>query len=217
MTSTSNPRQQVLGFVLLCLFLTPPLLLVGACNHELPPPPATGNGAAGSGAARGTGGSGAGGDTGAEAFGGQGGNTSCLGLDTCVQSCSVYFPGGAVSGYCDATGAFACPADTVRMSTCPPNACAQYTPRCCDDTTGGSAPAPCGPDGLKQACPAGSHTYDYQTGCIPTGLGVTNCLDLRDRACDLASQSCTQGDVICGCASTAGDGGALTWQCAILI
>ena len=106
----------MLGFALPRL-LALAVLLVGACNHELTPPPlppGTGSGAAGSGAGRGTGGSSAGGVTGGDGFGGQGGDTSCFNGDTCVQSCSEYFPGGGVSGYCDATGALACPGDTVR-------------------------------------------------------------------------------------------------------
>jgi hypothetical protein len=201
-------------------FLALAALLVGACNHELTPPPlppGTGSDAGGAGAGRGTGGSSAGSGTGGDGFGGQGGNTSCFTGDSCVQSCSEYFPGGGVSGYCDATGAFACPGQTVRLSTCAPNACAQFTSNCCDDITGAHGQPPCGPDGLKQACPAGSHPYDYRIGCIPTGLGVTQCLDLEGKACDLQSQSCTQGDAFCDCAPATTDGGALTWRCAILI
>jgi hypothetical protein len=188
------------GFALVCL-----ILLAGACNHELAPPPLP----------PGTG-SGAGGVTGGDGFGGQGGNTSCFTGDSCVQSCFTDFP-GPVSGYCDATGAFACPADTVRLSTCAPNACAQFTSSCCDDITGAHGQPPCGPDGLKQVCAAGSHPYDYRVGCIPTGLGVTQCLDLEGKGCDLQGQSCTQGDAFCDCRPAAGDGGALAWWCAVLI
>jgi len=180
-------------------------LLVGACNHELAPPPVTGTG-------NGAGGSGAGGD----GSGGQGGNTSCLGRDSCVPSCSQYFPGSFVSGYCDATGAFACPGESARLSSCAPNACAQFTPTCCDDTTGIDMPAPCGADGLKQACPARSHAHSGG-GCIPASLGVTHCLELRDQPCTRQDQYCNEGATFCDCAPVAGDAGAMTWQCATLI
>src|SRR3954464_16028635 len=139
-TPRTPPQERVLGFVLLCLFLAFAVLLVGACNHELTPPPLP----------PGTG-SGAGGVTGGDGFGGQGGNTSCFAGDSCVQSCFVDFTGLWGDAYCDATGAFACPANTVRLSTCPSNSCTQFSPTCCDDITGADAPAPCGPDGFKQA------------------------------------------------------------------
>jgi hypothetical protein len=198
-----------LAAMLSCL-LASAALLVGACNHELTPaplPPGTGSGA---------GGSGAGGVTGGDGFGGQGGNTSCFNGDSCVQSCFVDFNGVWGASYCDATGAFACPADTVRLSACPPNSCVQFTPTCCDDITGADTRAPCGPDGFKQACPAGTHAQS-QVGCIPASLGVANCYDLNYKPCSLERQSCTQGEVICSCGPTASDGGALTWQCAVLI
>jgi hypothetical protein len=184
-------------------------LLVGACNHELTPlPPGTGSSA---------GGSGAGAVTGGDGFGGQGGNTSCFTGDSCVQSCFVDFSGSWGSAYCDANGAFACPADTVRLSTCPSNSCVQFTPACCDDITGADALAPCGPDGFKQACPAGTHAHSDRDGCIPASLGVTNCFDLNYKPCSLERQSCTQGAVICNCGAAASDGGALTWECVVLI
>jgi hypothetical protein len=210
----------VLGFVLLCLFLAFAVLLVGACNHELTPPPlppGTGSGAGGSGVGRGTGGRSAGGGSAGDGFGGQGGNASCLGGDSCVQSCFVDFTGLWGTAYCDATGAFACPPNTVRLSTCPPNSCVQFTPTCCDDVTGVDAPAPCGPDGFKQGCPTGTHAHSAAAGCIPASLGVTNCFDLNYKPCSLEQQSCIQGAVVCSCGPTASDGGALIWQCVVLI
>ena len=154
-TSRTPPRERILGFLLLCLFLALAVLLVGACNHDLAPP-GTGSGAGGSSAGA----------------------------------------GGA-----------------------PRDACAQMTsPYCCDDTTGVfSLAPPCGPDGFQQACPAGTHHYDYHLGCIPAGLGVTECSDLDGKACSFEPQGCIQGDTECSCSPTAGDGGALTWQCFVLL
>jgi hypothetical protein len=193
--------QLVLSFVLLCLFLALSLLLDGACNHELAPSPELGNGA---------GGANGGGD------GAGGANMICIRQDYCVRSCSAAPASGAVvPGYCDATGAFACPPDTVRLSTCAPDACVQVTPFCCDETTGGRVFPPCGPDGLKQACPAGSHLYDFNVGCIPAGLGVTNCYDLKG-PCNLEDQMCSSGQTLCRCVP-APAGGALSWQCATML
>jgi len=187
------------------LFLA--VLLAAACNHELSPPPGFGSGA---------GGFSAGGGAGGDGLGGQGGNTSCFTGDACVQSCFADFSGTWGAGYCDATGTFTCPPGTVRLSTCPPNACVQFTPACCDDTTGADTAAPCGPDGLKQACPAGTHAHGND-GCIPASLGVAHCYDLNYAACGLDRQSCIEGAVVCVCGPSASDGGALAWQCAVLI
>jgi hypothetical protein len=100
----------------------------------------------------------------------------------------------------------------VHLSACPPNACVQVTPICCDETTGGSANPPCGPDGLKQACPAGSHLYDFQVGCIPAGLGTTTCQDLDRQPCSLL---CQRGSVICSCGFPSGSD-QLTWGCGFI-
>jgi hypothetical protein len=217
-TPRTPPQERVLGLVLLCLFLAFAVLLVGACNHELTPPPVpTGPGgtAADSGASHDAGHS-ASGNSGGDGFGGQGGNTSCFNGDTCVQSCSAYVPSGEISGSCDATGAFACPGETVRVSSCAPNACARNTPVCCDETTGVETHPPCGPEGFIEACPAGNRADDTGARCIPVGLGVTNCLDLQEQPCNLALQLCSFDGVYCQCLSTAA-GGGLRWQCAILI
>ena len=169
------------------------VLLGEACNHELGPFPGTGS----------------------EAGGGRGGNATCMAGVNCVQSCSADPSSGAVPGSCDATGAFICPANRVHLSTCPPDACVQWGPFCCDETTGAFANPPCGSDGLKQACPAGSHVYDPQIGCIPAGLGTTTCRDLDRQPCSLQNQGCTQGAVICSCGHpTASD--QLSWSCGLI-
>jgi len=199
-TSRATPQERVLGFVLLCLFLGLAVLLVGACNHELAPE--TGGGAGGSGAGSGT--------------GGQGVTIACLGQDSCVRSCSAAASTPRAQPYCDATGAFQCPDGSVRLSTCAANACVQVSPTCCDESTGWSTPQSCGPDGLKQACPSGSHVLDYQVGCIPTGLDTTDCRDLDGKPCDVQNQGCQTAAVVCTCQLPSG-GTALTWQCSMVL
>src|SRR2546430_193576 len=152
----STAQQGTLSFALVSLLSGLAVLPFGACNHELGPP---------------------------QGIGGQGGSTACAAGVNCVQSCSADPTSGAVPGSCDATGAFTCPAGRVHLSTCAPNACVQVTPVCCDETTGADAIPPCGPDGLKQPCPPGSHVYDFQVGCIPAGLGTTTCQDLDRQPC----------------------------------
>jgi len=187
------------GFALVCL-----ILLAGACNHELAPPPEIGTGAGGSSAS-------------SDGPGGHGGNTSCLtGADVCVQSCAADYPAGAAFGYCNAIGAFDCPAGSVKLSSCPADACAQPSQPCCDETTGRGVALPCGPDGLKQVCVACTRAYDAKLGCIPTGLATADCRDLDGKACGEANQECHFGVTICSCLMTSVDV-TLTWHCETIL
>ena len=150
------------------------------------------------------------------AFGGAGGqdasNTVCLdGSDGCVSSCTQE-PFTWALPFCDAKGSFQCPGGFVPLSTCPAGACAQVNILCCDETTGAVEPPACKPDGLRDVCPAGSHSSP-STRCIPTDLGVSNCTDLIGQPCASLGQQCWSGS---GCLCGPGDGG-LTWSCEIFI
>ena len=141
--------------------------------------------------------------------GGQGGNTSCLnGPERCVSTCGAdpAWP----QPYCDAAGAFQCPAGSVRLSSCPPGACVLVFDSCCDEATGHVARPGCSPDGLSEACPTGTHAA--RASCVPTTLpAVSDCYQLKGTPCDSLGQEC---HTTAQCTCVAGDGG-MVWDCKI--
>ena len=141
-----------------------------------------------------------------EGLGGQGDTICADGSDGCVSSCAIA-PFVWTPGFCNAAGAFTCPADFVRLSSCASNICGQTSVICCDDTTGVIAAPPCKPDGLFDVCPAGSHSTT--SGCIPAALGVTDCSRLGG-TCGMVGQRCSDNGTHCEC--TAFQVG-VAWEC----
>ncbi len=169
--------------------------------------PGGGGGGDGVGGGGGSAGPGAGGD----ATGGAP-DTSCLDADsfmgcinTCGQTDNTIYP----QGYCDAQGQPQCPSGFVFVSECSPQSCARLYNPCCDPVTGALGNAPCGADGLREACLANANPApDFL--CIPDNLGVTNCLDLQGTACTMEGRRCRGGRGECWCGSGTG---VLIWQC----
>ena len=186
--------------------------LAAACSSQEFPPPAGGGpaGAAGGNAGTADPGVGSGGPGGPDGPPGTGAPLSCLDApDSCVSTCAMQSATWD-KGYCDSTGAFACPTGYTRTTTCPPGACV-LGGSCCDQTTGVMSYRSCGPDGLLLDCPAGSVDNSSTAICIPASLGVSDCLSLSDKACDATQQQCYDGYIECFClAHEAGS----HWWCA---
>ena len=217
------------------LWLTAAGLLWAACdvleNKTFPPPPSPpvydpgiyrglggqGYGGSGSGyggsSGGGTGGSGGRAvrpDGGVSGLGGAGMSCGPL-LDSCISSCSIESPFTGTPS-CDPTrGIWICPPGLVLRSTCPAGSCATTFLYCCDTMTGAREPAGCTQGGYRGLCPSSNYDSLTQDACIPDQLGVSTCLQLRQRACSSAGLECHGGGYDCGCV-VGGDGG-LVWSC----
>jgi len=129
----------------------------------------------------------------------------------CVPSCGATDMSTPSLEDCEGTGAIICPPDTVFLSTCPPNACAQMPTPCCNESTGRLAPPACGADGFWSDCPAGSHSATSRI-CIPSGFDVSQCIDLHGTACSSTDIVCSVGNGPPQCSCRAGDAG-MVWSC----
>jgi hypothetical protein len=195
--SRATAQERVLSFVLLSLFLGLAVALVGACSSQEPA-------ATGAGGTLGSGDAGTGGFTGA---GGEGPHVDCPVPFTCVSSCTAA-PFSYLGSVCGANGVQSCSAGMVPLSTCAPDACANGSVNCCDDTTGVEEPPGCGPDGHFMDCAASSHRSDGE--CIPASLNVTSCDGLPDTSCSVEGQRCHSNVVRCSCEPSKG---GLIWSC----
>jgi hypothetical protein len=154
------------------------------------------------------------------ACGGKGNRPVCANYaDPCVHSCgSTDSPIPSLQD-CDGTGPSTCPIDSMSLSTCPPNACAQIPTPCCNETTYDLGPTSCKSDGFWSDCPSGSHSAPARI-CLPSGLDVADCIELRGMSCSSMEQACSAGlSRECWCAPAdagTGDGG-LVWSCRTFI
>ncbi|HET6145900.1 MAG TPA: hypothetical protein VFH68_00085 [Polyangia bacterium] len=132
--------------------------------------------------------------------------------DSCVSTCfsEVHLTSPPI---CDQSrGAWICVSGMVLTSSCPPGSCATTFLYCCDTMTGDRQPAGCTQAGIRGLCPA-SYRSLTDDACIPDGLGVSTCEQLRQHACDVPGQQCHSGAYDCRCATgPAGDGGP-DWLC----
>jgi hypothetical protein len=152
---------------------------------------------------------GASGDGGGGSFGGR---PICYNYAVpCVPSCGATDMSTPSLDDCEGTGAISCPPDTVFLSTCPPNACAQLPIPCCNESTGDLGLPVCGTDGFWSDCPAGSHSAASRL-CIPNGLDVSHCIQLNGTGCSSTGLMCWEGGAYPLCSCRAGDAGML-WSC----
>jgi hypothetical protein len=128
----------------------------------------------------------------------------------CVSSCFAQNPVMGVLS-CDPDS---CGPGFTLLTDCPAEACNQVQQTCCDLTTGHVAAPPCKADGTHDVCPAGTEVAEWAQ-CIPGGLDISACNDLRDQPCASPGQECHQGPGF-QCTCVAGDAG-MHWMCTTYI
>jgi hypothetical protein len=103
-----------------------------------------------------------------------------------------------------------CPTGTVDFNSCVPDSCAVSRTSCCDQVTGIIDWPACGTDGKVLAC--ASRTVETpKEGCIPSSLGVADCMKLQGLSCNGTALRCNQHDKFCDCNAT--ETGELKWSC----
>jgi hypothetical protein len=103
-----------------------------------------------------------------------------------------------------------CPTGTVEFESCAQDSCAASISSCCNQATGIIDWPACGADGKVLACASGT-VQTPKEGCIPTSLGVTDCMKLQGLSCDGTVLRCDQHVKFCDCAAT--ESGELKWSC----
>jgi hypothetical protein len=127
-------------------------------------------------------------------------------LQGCVSSCFAQNPAMGVLS-CDP---YSCDPGFTLLTTCPPEACTQVQQTCCDLTTGHLAAPACKADGTHDVCLAGRELSAWGH-CIPVGLDISSCDELRDEPCASPGQECHR-DPGFQCSCTEGDAG-MHWAC----
>ncbi len=124
----------------------------------------------------------------------------------CVSTCFAQTPAmGVLSCY-----PYSCDPGFTLLTDCPAEACTQVQQTCCNLTTGHVAAPACKADGTHDLCPAGTELSAWKH-CIPGGLDISSCSDLRDQPCASPGQEC-HDDPAFQCFCTEGDAG-MQWMC----
>jgi hypothetical protein len=131
----------------------------------------------------------------------------------CVTTCASDDAIPSERPVCLDSGRWQCPVGSFERYECPAGSCADRSNRfCCDPATGTFTRAPCGADGLRQACPAGqTNASDTSSTCNPPEITSACSSDLENQTCPVERHECHGAAGNCHCAAS-GDAG-LAWSC----